>query len=99
MTPTAPVYRWMSFAACEECGVGAGERCMTPNDEKAQHPCQGRKRRTGAMRVGGACKRGHLVRGTNVLMRGRYEECRECHNRQAAESMARRRAETKEGDG
>jgi hypothetical protein len=91
MTPTTPVYRWIQMAKCEECGAAAGERCMTLDDERADHPCEGRKRHT-AVRVGDLCPRGHRVVGANVLTRGKYQECRECHNEHARQSMARRRA-------
>jgi adenine-specific DNA methylase len=42
MTTPTPVYRWIQMARCDECGAAAGERCMTLDDEKAEHPCDGR---------------------------------------------------------
>lgn len=93
MTPVTPVYRWIQFDRCEECGVDAGARCMDENDNPAVHPCLGRVRRTGAVREGHFCRHGHRVEGANArVKRSGYAECRECHNNSARESMRRHRA-------
>jgi len=88
MKPT-PTYHWIAFNACAECGADRGCRCMTVDDEPAEHPCPGRERLLGRQMPDRMCKYGHAVVGKNILHKGKYEQCRECHNRHARESKAR----------
>ena len=85
----APTYHWIAFAPCAECGVDRGERCMDQDDEPAEHPCLGRSRTPGRGMIDKTCKFGHLVVGNNILHRGKYEHCRECHNRHSREQYER----------
>jgi hypothetical protein len=40
---------WKKLEACAECGVGAGVRCHTEDDDLAEEPCAGRQLRAGAV--------------------------------------------------
>lgn len=91
-------YHWIAFAACAECGADRGCRCMTVDDEPAEHPCAGRERTRGKEMMDKVCKHGHIVRGKNILHKGKYALCRECHNRHSRETAARARAATKPAD-
>ena len=90
--------RWSKLVHCDECGVDAGERCMTPDQEKADDPCPGRgrlpKKRPGPTGPRSHCLRGHAMDAANAVVRPNgMRECKQCRkDRERAAVTAKRAA-------